>query len=264
MRTWECQRFSENFQGLRPDGSTPLSMNGEPVAPLMREGGFSSYMVCHKNSVIKVDSSLDLHILGPMGCGILTGAGSVLNYLKPKARSPIAVFGVGFVGLSAIMAARIANCEPIIAVDRLAPRLEIARELGATHCIDSAKNDISKSVQKICGGIDYAFDTSGHPRLLEAMRKNLNPNASACGVGIGGGLELNANERKDGKTWATTDAGFSVPQMFIPKMIEYYKGGKFPFEKTLQFFRFEEIERALAASRACAAIKPIVLMDKSG
>jgi aryl-alcohol dehydrogenase len=261
-RTWECEYFSENFAGLRPDGSAPFSLNGKPVAPLMREGGFSSYMVCHKNSVIKVATDVDLRILGPMGCGMMTGAGSILNYLKPKAGSPIAVFGTGCVGLSAIMAARIANCEPIIAVDRVASRLALAGELGATHCIDSGKVDIENAIKNSCGGIDYAFDTSGDSRLLEALRKTLNPNASACGVGIGGALMLNAKERKEGKTWMTTDAGFSVPHIFIPKMIAYYKAGKFPFEKMLRFYRFEEIGKAFAANRACTAIKPVVLMDE--
>jgi aryl-alcohol dehydrogenase len=260
-RTWECDNFGENFDGLRYDGSTPFSLNGEPVVPLMREGGFSSYMVCHKNSVIKVDSSLDSRILGPLGCGIMTGAGSILNYLKPEQGHPIAVFGTGCVGLSAIMSARISGCGPIIAIDRVASRLELAGELGATHCIDGEKVDITEAIQNICGGIDYAFDTSGSSRLLEAMRKTMNPNASACGVGIGGALALNARERKDGKTWMTTDTGFSVPYLFIPKMIDYYKAGKFSFEKMIRFYKFEEIEEAFAASRACTAVKPVVVMN---
>ncbi|MDR1998217.1 MAG: zinc-binding dehydrogenase [Candidatus Margulisbacteria bacterium] len=219
-------------------------------------------MVCHQNSVIKVEPGLDLRILAPMGCGIMTGAGSVLNYLKPKTGKSIAVFGTGCVGLSAIMAARIKNCEPIIAVDRVASRLELAGELGATHCIDSRKVDIEKTIKNICGGLDYAFDTSGDSRLLKAMCKTLKPNAAACGVGIGGALTLNARERRDGKTWAVTDTGFSVPQLFIPQMIAYYKAGKFPFEKMLRFYRFEEIEKAFAASRACTAVKPVVLLDE--
>jgi aryl-alcohol dehydrogenase len=260
-RTWECQYFSDNFSGFRPDGSTPFSLNGKPVAPLMREGGFSSYMVCHKNSVVKVDADLDLRILAPMGCGIMTGAGSVLNYLKPKAGSSIAVFGTGCVGLSAIMAARIAHCHPIIAVDRVASRLELAAEFGATHCIDSGKADVGETIKNSCGGVDYAFDTSGDYRLLDAMRKTLNPNASACGVGIGGVLVLSADERKEGKTWATTDAGFSVPHRFIPQLIAYYRDGQLPFEKMLHFYRFAEIEieKAFVANHRCTSIKPVVV-----
>ena len=259
--TWECDRFDENFEGLRPDGTTPYSLNGKPVVPLMREGGFSTRMVCHENSLVKVDPGLDLRILGPLGCGIMTGAGSVLNYLKPEPGRPIAVTGTGCVGLSAVMAARIANCDPIIAVDRVPSRLELAGELGATHCIDGGKADIAEVIKSVCGGVDYAFDTSGSSKLLEAVRKILKPAASACGVGIGGGLALSKQERGEGKTWAVTNTGFSVPPVFIPKLLEYHKAGQFPFEKMLRFYRFGEINEAFAASRACTAVKPVVLME---
>jgi aryl-alcohol dehydrogenase len=261
-RTWECDHFSDNFNGLRPDGTSPYSLNGEPVVPLMREGGFSTYMVCQRNSVIKVDPSLDLKLLGPLGCGIMTGAGSVLNYLKPEAGCPIAIFGTGCVGLSAVMAALIAGCDPIVAVDRVPSRLELAKELGATHCVDGEKSEIAQTIKDICGGADYAFDTSGSSRLLEAMRKVLNPGASACGVGIGGSLPLTERERRDGKSWATTDTGFSVPALFIPKLLEYYKAGKFPYEKMLTFYRFAEINEAFKANREFRAVKPVVLMQK--
>jgi aryl-alcohol dehydrogenase len=261
-RTWECDRFDENFEGLRPDGTTPYSLNGKPVVPLMREGGFSTRMVCHENSLVKVDPDLDLRILGPLGCGIMTGAGSVLNYLKPEPGRPILVTGTGCVGLSAVMAARIAKCEPIIAVDRVPSRLELAGELGATHCIDGGKTDIAEAIKSVCGGVDYAFDTSGSSKLLETARNALNSAASACGVGIGGALGLNKQERREGKTWAVTDTGFSAPPLFIPKLLEYHKAGKFPFEKMLRFYRFGGINEAFAASRECTAVKPVVLMKE--
>jgi aryl-alcohol dehydrogenase len=260
-QTWECDYFDDNFDGLRPDGTTPFSLDGKPVVPLMREGGFAAKMVCHKNSVIKIDPSLDLRSFGPLGCGIMTGTGSVLNYLNPESGRPIAVFGTGSVGLSAIMAARIAGCDPIIAIDRVLSRLDLAIELGATHRVDGEKTDIAKTIKNICGGVDYAFDTSGSSRLLDAMRKILNPGASACGVGISGTLALNEHERRNGKSWTTTNTGFSVPPLFIPKLLEYHKAGQFPFEKMLRFYRFDEINEAFAASRACIAVKPVVLME---
>jgi aryl-alcohol dehydrogenase len=262
-QTWECDHFDDNVDGLRPDGTSPYSMNGKPITPLMREGGFSSYMVCPKNSVIKVDPDLDLRTLGPLGCGIITGAGSVLNYLKPEPGRPIAVFGTGCVGLSAIMAARIARCEPIIAVDRVPSRLELAAELGATHCIDGAERGVEKSIKNICGKVDYAFDTSGSSQLLEVMRKVLNNGASACGVGIGGYLALSERERRERKSWETTNTGFSVPYLFIPKLLEYHRAGKFPFEKMLHFYRFDEIDKAFEANRSCSIVKPVVLLEEN-
>jgi aryl-alcohol dehydrogenase len=260
-RTWECDHFDENFDGFRQDGTTPFSLNGKPVVPLMREGGFAAKMVCHKNSVVKINPALDLRFLGPLGCGIMTGAGSVLNYLNPEAGRPIAVFGTGCVGLSAIMAARIAGCDPIIAVDRVPSRLDMAAELGATCGIDGEKENIAKTIRSSCGGIDYAFDTSGSSSLLGAMRHVLNPGAFACGVGIGGILALSERERQEGKSWMSTNTGFSFPPLFIPKLLEYYKSGQFPFDKMLRFYRFEEINEAFEASRAYAAVKPVVLME---
>jgi aryl-alcohol dehydrogenase len=159
------------------------------------------------------------------------------------------------------MAARIAGCDPIIAVDRVPSRLNLAVGFGATHCVDGENKYIVETIRKACGGVDYAFDTSGSSQLLDAMRRVLNPGASACGVGIGGTLALNELERQEGKSWTTTDTGFSFPPLFIPKLLEYHKAGLFPFDKMIRFYRFEEINEAFEANRACAAVKPVVLME---
>jgi aryl-alcohol dehydrogenase len=149
----------------------------------------------------------------------------------------------------------------LIAVDRIPSRLELAAKLGATHCIDSEKTDIAKFIKSVCGGVDYAFDTSGNSYLLDAMRKVLNAGAFACGVGIGGTLALSERERREGKSWVTTNTGFSVPSLFIPKLLEYYKAGQFPLETMLHFYRFGEINEAFETNRECTGVKPVVLME---
>jgi aryl-alcohol dehydrogenase len=260
-RNWECVHFSDNFSGCREDGTTPLSLNGKPVVPLMREGGFAEYTVCHENAVTKLDKKLDLRVLAPLGCGIMTGAGSVFNYLKPEKGKAIGVFGAGPVGLSAIMAAKIAGCDPIIAVDRLPSRLKMAAALGASHCIDSGKRRIGETITAVSGGLDYAFDTSGNGVLLEALGKALNAGAKACGVGIGGELALSAAEIRDGKSWESTDAGFAVPQVFIPRLVSLYKKGLFPFDRMIRFYPFSRINEAFRASEAGTVIKPVLLME---
>lgn len=136
-RTYQCEHFHRFFDGERPDGSTPFSLNGTPVFPLMRQGGFSTYTVCHKNALTGVVTALDLKSLAPVGCGVMTGAGSVMNYLKPAKGKPLAVFGTGAVGLSAVLAARVCGCAPIIAVDKIAARLDMAHEFGATCCLNT-------------------------------------------------------------------------------------------------------------------------------
>lgn len=265
-RTFECEFIDAFFEGFRQDGTSSLSLAGEPVAALIRQGGFAAYAVCHENAATRVDAWVDagpdLRFLGPLGCGIITGAGSVLNYLKPGKGKPLAVFGTGCVGLSAVMAAKIAGSSPLIAIDRIPARLELAKEFGATHCINGdAVADIAGAIEDICGGIDYGFDTSGECRLLAAQQAVLNPNAAACGVGIGGSIHLSRFERNQGKTWESPTDGWSVPQKFIPYLLSLHLEGKFPFDRMIKFFPFAAIEEAFEASHSGAVVKPVLVME---
>ncbi len=135
---YACDEFNPiNFGGVMPDHTTRLSQNGEPISNFFGQSSFATYAVVHESNVVKVPyDDIDIALVGPLGCGIQTGAGTVLNYLKPKFGSSIAVFGCGTVGMSAIMAAKIANCAKIIAVGGNPKSLELAKELGATHTIN--------------------------------------------------------------------------------------------------------------------------------
>lgn len=185
-RPYECDNFDDYFFGFRSDGSTPISCNGRPVAALLRQGAFAEYAVCHRNSLVKVDTDLDLRTLAPLGCGLQTGAGSVCNILKPEPNSCLAVFGTGSVGLAAVAAAAVCDCKTIIAVDQIESRLNMAKTLGATHCIHSKKtNDVTAAIKKICPQLDCGLDTSGDSQLLNALSTALKPGGKACGVGGG-------------------------------------------------------------------------------
>lgn len=261
-KTYACKKIDGYFDGLRPDGTSPLSLNGQPVAALISQGGFSTYVVCHQNAVTKVSNRFDLRYLGPLGCGIMTGAGSVFNYLKPQKGKSIVIFGTGCVGLSAIMAAKVSGCHPIISVDKVSVRLKMAKQFGSDYCINSEKTkNIETAIGKICNGIDYAFDTSGNDYLLSVLRSLLKPGASACGVGIGGSIELTQEELDEGKSWETTNDGFSIPQQMIPKLLSLYKSGKFPFDKMIRFFELGQINDAFKASHDATVIKPVLLMN---
>jgi aryl-alcohol dehydrogenase len=209
-----------------------------------------------------VKSDLELKSLAPVGCGIMTGAGSVLNYLQPEKGKPLAVFGTGAVGLSAILAARVCGCAPIIAVDKIAARLKAAGELGATYCLNTCETkDIAGAIKDLCGGLDYGFDTTGNYTVLESLRLALNKNGHACGVGIGGSIRFSAKEQSEGKTWATPDTGWSVPQKFIPRLLALQKKGRFPFEKMIRFYPFGQINRAFRDAENGRVIKPVLVMD---
>jgi aryl-alcohol dehydrogenase len=266
-RAYECRLFSTFWDGRREDGTTPLSIPGtkRAVYPLLFQGGFSSHAVCHPNGLTRVDTPLGLEFLGPLGCGVITGAGSVLNYLKPERGKPLAVFGSGTVGLSAIMAAKVAGCDPIIAVDRIPLKMDLAREFGATHCLNGDTiADLATAVTDICGGIDYGFDTSGDHRLLEVFRRVLNENGKACGVGIGGSIHFSPAERKQGKTWESPTDGWSVPQKFIPYLLSLHADGAFPFDRMITFYPFERINEAFADAESGKAVKPVLVMNVKG
>lgn len=191
----------------------------------------------------------------------MTGAGSVLNYLKPDANKSFAVFGVGSVGLAGLMAAKIAGCYPLIAIDKIASKLELAMELGATYTINSNQTDsITSSIKSIIGsGIDYALDTTGNSKLLSELRHSMNPGAKAVGVGQGS-ISLSEKEIQEGKTWTEVDEGAAVPQEFIPRLIEYWSQGLFPFGRMIEYFTFHNLEMAFDALENGKVIKPVIIM----
>jgi len=143
--------FPRNLKGCRPDGSDTLhGANGRVGGCFFGQSSFANYALAHKRNTVKVRKDAPLELLGPLGCGIQTGAGAVLNVLKPEKGSSFALFGCGGVGLAALMGARIAGCDPIVAVDKVSSRLDLARKLGATHVIDASKEQSpSQALQEV-------------------------------------------------------------------------------------------------------------------
>src|SRR5690554_2598505 len=144
-----CSRFNElNFGGRMEDDTYRLHQGDTELGTFFGQSSFGTYVVAHERNVVKVDKDVDLALLGPLGCGIQTGAGTVLNRLKPAFGTSIAIYGCGAVGLSAIMAARIAGCQQIFAIDVHDSRLQLARELGATHTLNGKQVDVVKESAK--------------------------------------------------------------------------------------------------------------------
>src|SRR5258708_25384395 len=173
--------------GARGDGSTSLRRaDGSPLhSHFFRQSSFASYSICAARALVKVPADADVSLLGPLACGISTGAGSVLNALRPHPGSSIVVYGSGAVGLSAIMAARLTGATHIIAVDRLASRLALAAELGATETIDvSAGTDPVAAVQEICGGpADYSMDCAGNVNVLRQAADSVGMRGTGALIG---------------------------------------------------------------------------------
>ena len=260
-RPYKCVRFSDLFMGDRLVGTKPLRYNGMVVTPFFGQGSFAEYAVVHKRSAVKVDGSLDLKLLGPLGCGVQTGAGAVLNYLKPRPGKAIAVFGVGGVGLSAVLAAKAAGCAPIIAVDKLDSRLALAKEFGATHCLNTeTSRNLKKEIIQHSGGIRYVLDTTGSMRLMNIALACLLPNGRGCGVASAGIPRLDSEAVSLRKSWEEIVQGNAVPRVFIPSLIELFKKGRFPFDKMLTFFKFDDINDAFEKAETAAVIKPVLVM----
>lgn len=260
--------FRRNFGGSRPDGTTSLHDGDEAVASMFfGQSSFSSYANVAERSVVKVDPDVDLTLLGPLGCGIQTGAGAVLNELRPAPGSSFAVFGTGAVGAAALMGAVVAGCTTIIAIDIINERLELALALGATHTINSRSEDVAERIKAITGGegVNFALDTTGIPAVLRAAAEGLAIRGTVALVGAAKpgtdvAFEIGASLTK-GWTFKTIIEGSSVPQIFIPALVRLWKQGKFPFDRLTKLYDFKDINSAFADSENGMTIKPIVVFN---
>ncbi|NLI53633.1 MAG: NAD(P)-dependent alcohol dehydrogenase [Clostridiales bacterium] len=255
-----------NFGGFHPDGSRPLSQNGQPLSSFFGQSSFATYAIADVSNVVVVDPDVDLRLLGPLGCGIQTGAGTVINTLKAQPGDSIVVFGTGSVGLSALMAAKASGCTTIIAVDVVDARLETARSLGATHVINSKSvNDLVAEILSIeSAGVDCALDTTGIPFCIKSALGALKKGGKGAGLAVTGRMEMDAwTDLFRAKSWTHVIEGDCVPQVFIPRLIRMYKACIFPFDKIIRYFSFEGINDAFAASHDGRAIKAVVVMEKT-
>ena len=258
--------FDLNFGGSRLDGSSPIGGDGEVVhGHFFGQSSFATYALATERNVVKVGDDASLEILGPLGCGIQTGAGGVLNTLHPEAGSSIAVFGTGAVGLSAVMAARIAGCATIIGVDVRPVRLELAREFGATHVINGDESDALKEIREITGGgANYSIETTAVPAVFRQAVDALGP-LGVCGLigaaRLGTEVSLDMNDVLiPGKTVRGIVEGDSVPDVFIPRLVELHAQGRFPFDRLIEIYELDEINEAAEAAEEGEAIKPVLRM----
>lgn len=257
---------THNFGGGRSDGSTAFTdADGSPVfSHFFGQSSFAEVVNAVARSVVKIPSDFPLEIAGPLGCGIQTGAGAVLNVLQPAAGGTFAVFGAGAVGLSALLAAVASRVTTIIAVDVNDDRLAVAAELGATHTINGSSEDAVARILEITGGgAETALDTTGNARVFGQLIDCLAPSghAGALGASAAGSEGIvslpGALARGIRITWIIE--GDAVPQSFIPHLIELHRAGVFPFDRLVKTYPFDEITTAFADSESGAVLKPVVV-----
>jgi aryl-alcohol dehydrogenase len=264
-RSAYCDQFAAyNFAGRRVDGSTPLHRETDDVhGVFFGQSAFATHALAAERNVVKVAPDAPLELLGPLGCGIQTGAGSVLNSLRPPAGSSIAVFGAGSVGLSAVMAAMVAGCTTVVALDLNEQRLELAQELGATHVINGADGNTVARLRGLTGGagIDYTLDTTGAPAVLRQAVDALNQGGT-CGL-IGGSaagteVSLDMPTLLFGRTVRGIIEGDSIPHLFIPTLVNLYQQGRFPFDKLITTYPFKDINQAVEDAEKGVTVKPVL------
>lgn len=215
------------------------------------------------HGAVKVADDAPLEIFGPLGCGLMTRAGAVLNVLKPKPGSSIAVFGTGAVGMAGMLAAKAAGATTVIMVDIVQDRLTFAKELGATHTVNSKEPEPVEAIKEITGGgVNYALDTTGVPAVFSQMTNSLATRSHGALVGA---AKLGTEAPIDiatlllaGIQVSLVIEGDAVPKEFIPWLINLHAEGKFAFDKLIKSYYFEDINQAFADSADGSTLKPVI------
>lgn len=254
-RPADCRDLYDlNFGFRRPGGGNAYLRSGVK-GHFFGQSSFATHTLATVRNLVKVKKGLPLELLAPLGCGLQTGAGTVMNSLAVKKGASIAVFGTGSVGLAAIMAARIVGAAPIIGIDILPKRLRLARELGATHTIDSNREDVATRIEAITGsGVDHSVEGTGNDEMFRLSMELLNRKGTAALLtGASGPGRL-----PGGRKALSVIQGDAVPQLFIPQLISLYCKGFFPFDRLVKFYDFRQINRAIADSLRGSAVKPVL------
>jgi aryl-alcohol dehydrogenase len=262
-----CDTFLlRNLLGRRLDGTTGVrdGEGGEISSRWFGQSSFATHCVTNQRNAVVVDRDLPLGQLGPLGCGILTGAGSVLVGMAVRPGSSFVVFGAGAVGLAAVMAARVVGASPIIAVDLVAHRLELAASLGATHVIDGSQRDVIPQIQALTGGADFSFDTTGNAAVIADAVTVLRMTGRCGLVGIQSEPLVLDPAALIGKTVSGLLVGGADPHVLIPKLIGLWRQGRFPFERLIKTFPLEAIDAAEEASRSGKIVKPVLIPPAGG
>ena len=261
-----CKEFyPRNFGGSDMAGNNAIEdADGNALNDhFFAQSSFATYALSLESNAIKVSKDAPIELLGPLGCGIQTGAGAVMNSLRVRPGTSFVTFGAGAVGLSAVLAAQVAGATTIIAVDVVPSRLELAKELGATHVINSKEEDVIEKVRDITGGgALFALESTGIPAVL---RQGIDSLGTLGTIGVVGAPALDTDANFDvndlllgGKSIQGIVEGDSTTKIFIPQLVELYLQGRFAFDKLVKYYDFKDINQAAKDSAEGITLKPII------
>lgn len=263
-----CAQFTAlNFGGCRADGSTCLHDDaGKVSSHFFGQSSFATHAVVAAQNAVKVDKDVPLALLGPLGCGIMTGAGTVFNVLDTQAGEALLVIGGGPVGLSAVMAARVRGAARIVLADPVAARRAAALDLGASDVIDVAAGDMAEQLRALLPqGVNGVLDTSGVPKAIEGGVACLATRGRLATVGVPRALDatisLNIVQMLSrGISVCGVTEGDCDPQTFLPELIALYRAGRFPFDRLITTYPLARINEAIADQHAGACVKVVLTM----
>ncbi|MFF4212176.1 NAD(P)-dependent alcohol dehydrogenase [Streptomyces sp. NPDC001796] len=250
--------------GRRADGTSTVSRDGTPLGGhFFGQSSFAERALVDERSLVKVDPEVPLASIAPLGCGVQTGVGAVWNVLRPRAGSTLVVLGAGAVGLSAVMAAALTPAARIIAVDRVAERLALAAELGATHTVDAAEADLADALALLTDGqgADGVVETTGSVAVLRQGADALAARGTLVVVGappFGTEVALDVNGLLPGRQIVGITLGDSETQTFIPALVQLVKEGRLPLDRLIGTYPFAEIDQAVRDMSAGKTIKPVL------
>ncbi|UYB70782.1 S-(hydroxymethyl)glutathione dehydrogenase/class III alcohol dehydrogenase [Aeromonas veronii] len=230
-----CQKIrATQGKGLMPDGTTRFSKDGQPIYHYMGTSTFSEYTVLPEISIAKVDPAAPLEEVCLLGCGVTTGIGAVMNTAKVKEGESVAIFGLGGIGLSAVIGARLAKAGRIIAIDINESKFELARKLGATDCINP--NDYDKPIQEVIveltdGGVDFSFECIGNVKVmraaLECCHKGWGESVIIGVAGAGQEISTRPFQLVTGRVWRGSAFGGVRGRSELPSYVQRYMQGEF-------------------------------------
>ncbi len=264
-RPAHCIQFDAlNFGWTRVDGSSTIwDAQGFPVGGnFFGQSSFAYHALTHERNAIAVHvSEEELTLFAPLGCGIQAGAGTVLNELRTQEGESIIVFGAGSVGLAAVMAAHLIKAHPIIVVDTVSSRLELAMELGAHLVINSRREKLTECLKPLVDSVDHVVDTTGSSLIINQAMRLLSAQGKISLLAISSDDGEISTSLGPHQTVIDSIAGDSHPQQFLPFLINCYKKGLFPFDKLIRHYPAQTINQAVRDSLKGVTIKPVLLFN---
>lgn len=217
---------------------------------------FSEYAIVSENRVTAIPADSDLEVAALFGCAVTTGFGVIENNAKVKIGESVVVFGAGGVGLNMVQAASLVNAHPVIAVDVHEGRLALARQMGATHVIDTSKTDAAQAIVDIVGkgGVDVFIDNTGQPSIIELGYQMVKPQGRVTLVGVprkGNNINIYSLPLHFGKILSGSQGGEAIPQTDIPRYHNLFRAGRIKLKELItDHYPLADINEAIAAMRS--------------